>query len=54
MRTACQRAVTTRLPEALQAKLEYLSEHSPESIHDIALAAVSSVEKRLREMNIKV
>jgi hypothetical protein len=42
------------LPAALQAKLEYLFEHSPQSIRDIALAAVSTVEKRLREVNIIV
>lgn len=45
---------TMRLPQALHAKLKYIAEHSPESMHDIALAAVSAaVEKRLREMDIK-
>ncbi len=45
---------TMRLPQALHMKLKYVAEHSPESMHDIALAAVSAaVDKRLRDMDIK-
>lgn len=45
---------TLRLPQALHMKIKYLSEQSPQSMHDILLAAAEAdVERRLRELGIK-
>lgn len=40
-----------RLPQSLHMKLTYLAEHTPESMHAIALDGVTAaVEKRLRKL----
>jgi hypothetical protein len=44
---------TLRLPERVHKQLEYLAEHSPESMHTIALAGVEAeIRARLRDLGI--
>lgn len=44
------RTFNLRLPEPTKAKLNWLSENGPESMHEIALGAVEAeIERRIRE-----
>jgi|ERR1700674_3998993 hypothetical protein len=46
---------TLRLPERVHKQLEYLAEHSPDSMHTIAIAGVEAeIRKRLRDLGIGV
>jgi hypothetical protein len=46
---------TLRLPERIHKQLEYLAEHSPDSMHSIAIAGVEAeIQKRLRDLGIKL
>lgn len=50
LRSDVLKTFNLRLPEPTKAKLQWLSEHSPQSMHQIAAEAVATeIERRLEE-----